>query len=169
MALSAPPTYDPIAAPEDQTDPRGKKLPKLAIGFEWLRYFTGVSVAVDEKPTRKAVVNRSLQGASIASIALPLGTIPPGVWRVSYIARITRPATTSSSLEVTIRWTAGGVAQSRTGAAEIGNLTTTHQFGTLIIRVDASTPISFATTYGSVGGTSMLYQIDLVAEQLALD
>ena len=168
MPLSGPPTDD-IAVPKDQTDPRGKRLPALQIGFEWLRWLNGLAVDVDEKPARKAVRNLSAQGASIATTALPIGTIHAGLWRVSYNARISRAAGTSSSLEVTISWTQNTIAMSSTGAAIIGNTTATHQFGTLILRVDAATPISYATTYGSVGVPTAQYSLDLCAEQLALD
>ena len=42
-------------------------------------------------------------------------------------------------LIVTIGFTDGGVAQSFSGAAIVGNTTTTFQSGTLVIRIDSAT------------------------------
>jgi hypothetical protein len=38
-----------------------------------------------------------------------------------------------------------------------------------VIRVDANSPISFSTTYASVGATAMQYELDVIAEALAPD
>lgn len=169
MALPAPPTYEALAVPEDQTDPRGKRLPRLIAGYEWLRYWLAVSADVDEKPARKASVSRTAQTASIATTAIPLDTTPPGIWRVSYRFRVTTPAGVSSTLSFTLSWTEGGVAQTETSAAATGNTTGTHQFGTLVIRIGNATAISFATTYASNPVGAMVYNLDVIVEALALD
>jgi hypothetical protein len=70
---------------------------------------------------------------------------------------------------VTFAWTDGGVSQTQSGAAMTGNLTTTHQSGTYVVRIDESTPISFETTYASNGAQAMNYALDVVAERLAPD
>jgi len=139
------------------------------MGFEWLQYFNAQGATIDEKPSRKAKVNLSGQGAAITTTPIPLGTIPPGIWRISYIIQITTAAGVSSSVTPTFSWTANGLAKSASGAAITGNTTTTVQFGTLIIRVDDSTPISYATAYASNAAGVMRYAFDIVAEELALD
>lgn len=167
--LSEPPTHDPFVVPADQTDPRGRLLPRLQLGKKWLQWFGTRTDELEKAPAREAVVNLSAQTASLGTTPFPLGTIPPGIWRVSYVARIATPAGVSSSLEVTVSWIDGGVAQSQTAAAIVGNATTTVQFGTLILRVDDATPISYATTYASDPAAGMVYALDLVCEALALD
>jgi hypothetical protein len=83
---------------------------------------------------------------------------------------VTRAGSVSSSLQFTLSWTDGAVAQSASGAAETGNVTTTKQMGTMPIRVDASTPISYSTTYADGGGAvSMQYSLDVILEAVALD
>ena len=169
MTLQAPPTNEPIAVPDDRRHPLASKLPKLMVNLEWLKYFGGQSGEIDEKTARKAKANLSGQTASVGTTPFPLGSIAPGIWRISYTARITTPATTSSSLTVTITWTDGGVTMTQTGAAITGNTTATGQSGSVVIRVDASTPISYSTTYASVGGMPMAHALDLVCELLAAD
>ena len=120
-------------------------------------------------PPKILAMSAALAPASLAITPLPLGELPAGIWRVSYHARVTTPASVSSSLEVTISWTDGGVSQSATGAAMTGNLTTTVGFGTLPIRIDADTPVSVATIYASTGAQAMIYRLDVVLESLALD
>src|SRR3990167_5870091 len=169
MASASPPIQEAFAVVGDLKHPLAKKLPRLIAGFEWLQYFSAQAASIDEKPSRKATVNLSGQGAAITTTPIPLGSIPPGIWRISYIAQITTAAGVSSSLTVTISWTANGLAKSASGAAITGNTTTTVQFGTLIIRVDDSTPISYATAYASDAVGVMRYALDIVAEELALD
>ena len=86
------------------------------------------------------------------------------MYRVTYTARVTTPATTSSSLTITISWTAGGVTQSIVGAAMTGNTTATLQTATMAPKIDQATPISYATTYVSVGATPMAYELDVILE-----
>jgi hypothetical protein len=167
--LAKLPTTEPIAVADPVNHPLAAKLPRFLMSKGWIRYFSEQRGSIDQKPTRRVAVRATGQTASIATTPLPLGSIPPGVWRISYRFRITTPATTSSSLTFTLAWEEGGVTQSESGAAETGNTTTSGQFGTLIIRVDTATPISYATTYASVGATPMAYDLDVVAEELALD
>src|SRR3990167_1844420 len=169
MASASPPSQEVIAVPSDPKHPLAKRLPRFLMGFDWLQYFSDQAATIDEKPSRKAKVNPTGQGAAITTTPIPLGSIPPGIWRISYVIRITAAAGVSSSVTPTFSWTDGGLAQSASGAAITGNTTTTVQFGTLIIRVDDSTPISYATAYASDGAGIMRYSLDIVCEALALD
>ena len=133
---------------------------------EWIRYLQSVVDVVNLSSRKLASVSRTAQGASVTATALDTGTLDPGVYRVSYSTRITRAATTSSGVTVTIGWTDGAVAQSQSGAAVTGNTTATHQNDTWLVHIDASTNITYATTYASSGGTSMQYSLYVVAEQI---
>lgn len=167
MAFADPPTASDFAVAEERTE--GRRLPKLVVSRDWLQWLTDLMLIVDITPTRRATVNLTQQTASIAATPLPIASLPPGLWRISVYARILVPATVSSSLEVTIGFTDGGVSQSFTGAAIVGNTTATFQAITLMIRIDSATPITYATTYGSVGGTPMQYRLSVVAEELGAE
>ena len=162
----APPLYESFAVPETRQD---KPFPKLVIGEKWAQYVSGVVTQVNQSPARKAHVSLSGQVAAIPTTGLPIASVAPGVYRVSYRTRITTPGTISSSLTITISWTEGGIALSQAGAAIIGNTTSSFQFGTFVVRADANTPISYAAAYVSDVAGSMAFNLDITAEAVALD
>ncbi len=108
----------------------------------------------------------STQGGSIGTTAIPSATLAAGLYRVSYFAAITQAGTVSSSLTVTITFTHNTLSKSFSGAALTGNTTTTVQAGSFLIRIDGG-PVSYSTTYASVGATPMQYALDLVLERVA--
>jgi hypothetical protein len=134
--------------------------------FEWL---LSVATLLRNVPESVAVMRRSLLQASVAATDLDIGSNLAGLYRVTWHARITRAATTSSSLTVILRWTHGGIAQSKTFAAITGNTTSTTDTGTALISVDVGTPIRYETTYASVGATPMQHSLDIVVERVELE
>jgi hypothetical protein len=155
MALSQVPFRSPMLEGVRETITR-----------EWVRYLQSIVDVLNLAARRLDSVAKTAQGASLSATALDTGTLNPGVYRVSYSARITRAASTSSSLTVTMGWTDGAVAQSQAGGALTGNTTTTQQNTTMFIHLDQSTSITYATTYASSGGTTMQYALYVVAEQV---
>lgn len=153
MALAFAPTYDRLLDQAARVSPK------------WADWLLALVTRVNTTPCRLKVVTLTTQTASIGTTALPLGTLTEGMYRVSYAARITTPGTVSSSLTVTIGWTQA-VALSQAGAAMTGNTTATQQNGSFLIRVDAATTITYATTYASAGATAMVYRLDVVVEQV---
>lgn len=113
-------------------------------------------------------VEVTAQEASISTTPLPTEALAPGLYRVSYYARVTRAATSSSSLTVTITWTDGSVACSFSGAALTGNTTGTLQTETLLIEIDQASPVSYATTYATSGATTMQYKLAIVLEAVSV-
>ena len=163
------PTEDAIAV-VNPTDPRAERFPKLVIGDRWRRWLSGLTTAVDQKPSRQASVKLTAQGAAIATTSLPIGSVTPGVWGIYTTLRVTRAGTVSGSVRLTIAWTEGGVSQTQQGTLLNGNLTTTRDGLLFIVRPDNATVISYATTYADGGGAvSMQYSLDLVAVSLVAD
>ena len=171
MAVFAdPPVDDPIAVPADRSSAAAKKLGKLVIGFEYLRYLGTIIRRLDLVPTRACdPVNLAAQAASIATTTFAIGDVEPGVYRVSVVLRVTRAATTSSGILVTIGWTEGGVAKTQATTNLTGNLTTTREGVDMLLRVDDATSVTYATTYASVGATTMQYGLDIVVEKVGMD
>lgn len=166
--LESPPVRDPIVV-FDSTDPRTEKMPKTSMHKNWVKYLSNLVTGVLERPARKATTYVSAQQASIAVTPLPLGSIPPGVWRICLTVRVTRAGTVSSAIQASVTWTQGGVTQTESTANLNANTTTTRASLTVIARVDDTTPISYSTTYASAGATAMQYELDVVAEALAMD
>ena len=138
---------------------------------EWIRYLQSVVNVVNNAARQRALVSLTTQSAAISTTTIDTGTLDPGVYRVSYSARISRAASTSSSLTVTLSWRDGDVAQSQSGAAMTGNSTTTQQNGTFLVHngtnaSSANDVIKYATAYASSGGTTMQYSLFVLVEQI---
>jgi hypothetical protein len=120
---------------------------------------------INGSPSIIATTSLTVQSASIAPTSFGILQVQPGVYRLSMAARVTRAATTSSSLTVTFGWTST-VACTTSSAAITGNSTSTTGSLTYLVRVDEATAITYATTYVSVGAVTMQYQLDVLCEQV---
>lgn len=153
------------AAPFPVKDPIATKEQGL-ITTPWIDWFTGLVTDVSASATRLQTVTLAAQSASIGATSIPLGALGAGLYRVTWFARITVAGSVSSSLIVTLGFTKGGVSCALSGAALTGNTPATTQSETRMVAIDGSTPITYATTYASVGGTSMQYALNLVLEAM---
>ena len=132
----------------------------------WRRWFGRMPDTLNSIPNIQKRVSLSSQGASISATDLGgAAVLAAGTYRATYYARISTAASVNSSLTVTLAWT-DGVAQTYSGAAIIGNTTTTYQTGTLMFRADASSAITYATTYASNAAGEMKYTLDIVLERV---
>lgn len=133
----------------------------------WLDWFQQVADRVDQSPARLQVVDRAGLAASVGSTPIHTGAVAAGLYRVATYVRVTSPAGTSSSLQVTIEWTDGGVPQSSPGQLLTGNTTATVESRQLVVRQDANAPIRYRADYSSTGSPSMVYHLVVVLEQVA--
>ena len=117
-------------------------------------------------PNLVASATGSTQAASISATAFSVLSVTPGLYRLSMAARITRAATSSSSLIVTFGWTQA-VSCTSASAAITGNTTATTGTFTVLVRVDQDSSMTYATTYASSGGTTMQYRFDVTCEQIS--
>jgi hypothetical protein len=127
---------------------------------------TALTGDVDASPARIVTKTVTAQVASIAATPFAVGALSPGLYRVEWRARITQAASVSSSLAVTFSWVDGAVSCSKTFPALTGNTTATADGDSVLIRIDQASPVSYSTTYASVGGTVMKYAADFVLTQV---
>jgi hypothetical protein len=132
----------------------------------WVAWLTDLVQKVDLDPMVVSSVSLTAQSASIAATTFARDTSPAGLYRVSYFTRITRAATTSSSLTVAIGAVNGGVTVSQSGAALTGNTTTTVQSGSFMFQSDGNTALTYTVTYASSGGTTMQYGLWISVERV---
>lgn len=106
--------------------------------------------------------------AAIATSILVLTRLPTpsGLFRISTYLRITYAAGASSSAQITIGWTDGGVACSDTFSAVTGNTTATTQSGSRLVQADRDTTITYAVAYASSPAAAMSYSLSVRAEAL---
>lgn len=139
------------------------------VSTPWVEYMTRSDQILAQSPNRlNSVGPLTAQAASIGATDFSTGGLNAGLYRLSYYARITQAATTSSSLIVTFDWTDTGVATSHSFAAITGNTTATNNGSpdSKLIYSDAASPIRYSTTYASVGGTPMQYSLQIVLEKV---
>ena len=105
------------------------------------------------------------QSASIGTTAL-IGAASAGLYRVTCWVHIVQAATVSSSLTPTVSTVDRGFSVSQSGAAVTGNTTGTGAGFTFDVRCDAGAILSYTTTYVSVGGTVMKYDVEWAVEAL---
>ena len=65
-----------------------------------------------------------------------------------------------------VQFTDNAINCTFTGAAVTGNTTATVQSLTWLIKVEQGTPVTYSTTYASVGGTVMKYALAVVVESV---
>lgn len=162
------PLGDPIARPRRRNEfSRGQKDPlEGLLGDSWANYLGLMAQNVSQANTRLSSASLVDQEASISPTDLSGGALRAGFYRVHYYMRVTRAATIGSSLTFTLSWDDLGVTQTESGAAETGNTTTTNQTGTFTFYSDATSPITFATTYASGGITTMQYRLAVFLEAI---
>ena len=107
-------------------------------------------------------VSLTAQGAAIS--ATNLYTATAGLYRVCYDVQVTRAASSSSSVGVTIGWNNGGT-QTKSSTAVASNALNAEDGNCYVVNSGGSN-ITYATSYSSSGGTSMQYALRVTAEQL---
>lgn len=136
----------------------------------FLTYMRDVRADLDASPASFEPVSLTGQNASIGTTAIPTdGDLSAGLYRVTVYQRVTTIAVTSSSLTTAISWTDGAVACAFSGTALTGNTTATVGSFSFLLRTDAASPISYATTYASNGAGEMRYRLSIVLERIALE
>lgn len=162
------PLHDAIAFPANDSKGNPNKNPGYLTN-SWIKYFQAQTDTFSTAPvTLGTPVQLTVQAASIGSTSFPVDLLSSGLYYVDFYARITRAATTSSSLTVSIGWTDGTISQGISGAAMTANVTTDVQTGRIMVEVDGATSITYSTTYASVGATAMQYKLSLVLTRVPL-
>ena len=136
------------------------------LAADWTLWLSSLLDRVNLAPYQQQRVELSAQGAAITTTAIPTPVLSGGLYRVTYFLRITRAGTVSSSATVTIGATDNSVAYTFAFAALTGNTTATVQTGTMLLRVDAATSVSYAIAYASAGATSMQFSLDVELEAI---
>lgn len=162
-----PATPLPYSDPLIELDPRtGKPAQGYPISKSWGIYLQDtiagpIATSVQTFPA----VTLIAQSAAIGVTPIPLPTLPTGLYRLTYYARITTPASVNSSLTVSFAWTESGVSLSASAPAITGNTVTTVSSASLMILIDGASAISYSTAYVSnVAG--MAYRLSILVEAM---
>ena len=136
---------------------------------DWQQYWAEQRDRVEHATHLLASLRLQAQGAAIAVTAFDMPVLEAGLYKVTYFARITRAASTSSQLNVNVVFTDGAIVCTMDGAAIAGNTTATVESESFLVRIDRATTIRYSTTYASVGATTMQYGVDFVVESVPVN
>lgn len=147
---------------------------RLVIAFLSLLIAASSAAQMHQRFAAAADVTLTGQAASIGTTNI-VGTAPAGIYNVCWVQQVTQAATVSSSLLVTIGWNNGssktttifslngGVLQL---SADVTNVLNSTGGNCIMIFSAAGQPITYSTTYASVGATPMQYALYVTAERL---
>lgn len=165
MAIATVPRAPaPISTPITDTDRTGKLTGYVPT--PWSDYFNSVDAQLAS--SYLVLEHQQINSGSgpIAVTPITGQILPGGLYRVSYYVVILQPATTSSSIAISIYWTDRTVTRVQTTPSLTGNAVGVALSNILLLRVDRATPVSYSVAYTSVGAAPMLYGLDLLLEQV---
>lgn len=161
--IASPPIQDSVVETDEKIPSRRDPF-YLSTG--WIRWGQNSLIPkVQAAPQLLKAVSLTNKSASIGATALPLGVIPAGRYRIDYFIKVSQAATVSSSLTVTLGFSVDGSACTQTAAAVTGNTIATTQSGSIFIRIQSNSAITYAVLYASVGGTPCKFTFDIDVTQ----
>ena len=145
------------------------QLGEIQMGSKLTKY-NSIATVSNGVPAEYATVDLLTQSASIGTATLyAVPASGAGMYRISYYLKVTQAATTSSSVQITFTYTDrdDSTVLSFLSASPLNATDETGVVsGQMIVDAKLSTNIQYATTYASVGGTSMQYKLRLKVEAL---
>lgn len=162
-----PPLTDPLITAPRNAPQWFKEALAGGPSWTWAQFFLGQNVVQQQTPQRISLIHLTAQSASIGITNIPLPALPSGLYRLSTYVRVTTADGVSSSILTTIHSTDGSVPCSQSTPAYAGNDVSKPQSATFNVWVDATTPISYETTYVSGGGgPAMVYTLIITLEAI---
>lgn len=165
------PTGDKLVLGRDRQkypDARQQDPSEYLINPLWLDVFNQQSQVIAASSVTINRVSEPNLNAAVVTTDLAGAALVGGLYEAKAYQRIKTADGVSSSTQITIGWTDGGVIQSETFTALTGDTTTTKLTGaSKTFRADPSTPITYAVSYASNTPAKMHYEIDLVLSRVA--
>lgn len=146
----------PIPVKEELTDGRWMQ-------HRWVKWLLELITVVQKMAALPFTETQTGKTAATTSTYTVTGA---GLHRLSYTARVTTAAGTSSSVTVTVGWTDGGVACTQAFVPMTGNTTATTQSGSVLINADQATAVTCSTVYASNPASAMTYTLAFAVESL---
>lgn len=129
----------------------------------WVKWLVFLLQIIQTSVTQFSRVRQTDLSASLGVTNFPSGLLASGLYRLTVTAKVTRPATTSSSLQVHLHATDGAAVQFDSAAVTSNALGTIVTLTALVEAVQAAT-LGVSATYASAGATPMLYKLYATAE-----
>lgn len=129
----------------------------------WADYFNRLTATLDAIPSRLNNVSLSGQTGNIGATDFSNGVLLVGQYRLTYYVRVASSG--GGSIQITFRWTDGGVACSMEGLTlTLGSSDLSATLSeTCLARIDAGSQVTFESSFS--GGSS--YNLDVTLERVA--
>jgi hypothetical protein len=123
-------------------------------------------VAGDIIAAESASVNLATQGAAVGATSLVAS--PNGLYRVSYYLVVTRAASSSSAVQLSVTGFDSIVGVITQSSANVTGNVPGNSFasGSFVVFALPGAALAFSTSYSSVGATAMQYALRLAVEQV---
>lgn len=157
------PTNTPIVEQEAiRKDPAEVRMPPV-----WEAFFRLLQAMVQLMPRQLYANDVEGQAAAIGATAIPFPVDTSSLYRITARLRVATPADSSSTVTVTIRWTEKAGAT----AAQVSKTLATNVLGdqvtlTELLEPDLTQPLTFEVAYASVGAQDLVYDLDVLLEDL---
>jgi hypothetical protein len=139
-------------------DQRGREFYPLSDEAE--PFVTALTTAVQNAPQQAGVfVELPDENDAIAPTDFSGGSLTEGLYNLWMYLRVTDPDGVSSSAQVTITWTNGGVTQTFVGTNVNGDTTTSKQQQVIPLYIDGNTAITYEVAYASNTPNAMHYEL----------
>lgn len=162
---NVPRTPAPISSPISDTDRTGKMTGFIPL--MWSDYFNSIDMQLQGSYLVLSAQRIPVGSTAVGTTPLTESTLPAGLYRVAYYLVELQADNTASSVQITIGWTDRGAVRFLTSPALTTNNVSAAASGTLMLRCDRATAITYAVAYSSTGGApKMIYSLDIVVEQV---
>lgn len=164
------PLYEPLvsfssdAAQKLHLDPKHDGI----ISALWYTWFWQELIARVNQSAQQVGTVVSQQGLSASQPTTPITTGPlaAGRYLVSVHQKVRQAAGVSSAIATAIGYTNNGVACAQSVPSDATNTPASVKSGVFMLVIDQDSPITWATTYASVGAPAMSYDIDVAIQAL---
>lgn len=139
-----------------------KKYPLSQEAINWLLPLSNsVNAAAQQVGT---FIDLTGQNDAIPATAFDDGSLQAGLYQLSIWSRVEVPDGASSSVQVTITYTSGGVVQTFPGTNVNGNTTTSKSQQIVPLWIDEGTAVTYQTSYASGTPNQMEYQLAIALQ-----
>jgi hypothetical protein len=141
--------------------------PQSIVTSDWLLWFFAIyGILTSSTQTVGTPLALTGQGAAIGLSTLTLPALQNGRYRVSWYIHISAPDGAGSSVQLTIGFTQGAQALTKTFPAITGDTLTTFDQASMFILIDQNTGITYQTAYSSTTPGKMKYSLNIAVESV---
>lgn len=145
------------------SDALGKR--RYPLSQEAINWLLALTNSVNATPQQVGVfIDLTGQNDAIPATDFDGGSLATGLYELMLWSRVEIPDAVSSSVQITITYTSGGVVQTFVGTLVNGNLTTSKSQQSIPLWIDEGTAVTYQTSYASNTPNAMEYHVAIALQ-----